>query len=494
MKKITRRNFLKSSLITAAGAGLSSSLAANAWAQVTGANGDIRLAVVGFHSQGSGHINNFMKIPGVRLVAICDVDKDVLGKKAEELAQQNVKVDTYTDVRKLLEDKNIDAISTATPNHWHALVSIWACQAGKDVYVEKPVSHNVWEGRKIVEAARKYNRIVQTGTQRRSDGPGYMSAYQYIREGNLGKIIVVRGFCYKPRGSIGLVNGPQPIPESVDYNLWSGPAPLEPLMRQNLHYDWHWVWPTGNGDIGNQGIHEMDLCRWATGQNQLPPRVMSIGGRFGYQDDAETANTQIAILDYQPAPIIFEVRGLPQAKGDTNMDHYRGIRIGVVVECEGGYFAAGEGGGWVYDNQGNKVKQFQGDGGGRHMSNFIDAVRSRKVSDLNADILEGHLSSALCHISNISYRLGQKSSPDEIRNTLQGNSHALDTFERFYQHLDKNWVNLWEEPATLGPWLTMNPGTETFVGEGEGEYGLSRWANQLLTREYREPFVVPEKV
>jgi predicted dehydrogenase len=491
MKKITRRNFLKTSLISAAGAGITSHLAANAWSQVNGANDDLRLAVVGIRGKGGHHISQLIEMPGVRLVAICDVDKDVLSKTAENLAQKNIKVDTYTDVRKLLEDKNIDAITTATPNHWHALISIWACQAGKDVYVEKPVSHNIWEGRKIVEAARKYNRLVQTGTQSRSV-QGLMDVFEYINQGNLGKMIVARGFCYKPRGSIGKVAGPQPIPPAIDYNLWSGPAPLEPLMRQNLHYDWHWVWPTGCGDIGNQGIHEMDICRWAIGQNKLPRRVMSIGGRFGYDDDGETANTQIAFLDYDPVPIIFEVQGLPRKKDDSAMDNYKGVRVGVVLECENGYYAGGKEGGWVYDNQGQKIKQFPGDGGGQHMPNFINALRSRKVSDLNADILEGHLSSALCHMGNISYRLGQRTTPDEIEKAAQVNPHLAETFDRHRQHLARNWINTWEEQATLGPWLDMDPETEKFIGDGE--YSLTRFANDLAKGEYRKPFEVPETV
>ncbi|MBN1765827.1 MAG: Gfo/Idh/MocA family oxidoreductase, partial [Sedimentisphaerales bacterium] len=402
------------------------------------------------------------------------------------------KVDSYRDVRKLLEDKNIDAISIATPNHWHALISIWACQAGKDVFVEKPVSHNVWEGRKIVEAARKYDRMVQTGTHKRSD-IGLLEAFPYLQEGNLGKIKVAYGLCYKRRKSIGKIPGPQPIPKSVDYNLWTGPAPLGPLMRQQLHYDWHWVWPTGGGDIGNQGIHEMDLCRWAIGQNTLPARVMSIGGRFGYDDDGETPNTQIAVLDYQPAPIIFEVRGLPRKKDDAAMDNYYQQRIAIVVKCENGYFAGGEGGGWVFDNDGNKIKRFLGDGGGTHLANFIKAVRSHNIKDLNADILEGHLSSSLCHLANISFRLGQLSKPKEIQEAIKDHPYAQESYKRFQDHLFANWIDIEKDGAILGPWLDFDPQAERFTGNGD-EYGLSRWANDLLTRNYREPFVVPDKV
>jgi len=251
--KISRRDFVKAS----AAAGL---LSAVPFARVQGANSDIRVAVVGVRNQGANHINWFRKIPGVRVVAICDADRSFLDREAKKFAERSEKVDTYVDVRKLLDDKDIDAVVTATPNHWHALVTVWACQAGKDVYVEKPICHNLWEGRRMVEAARKYKRIVQGGTQRRSD-EGLRETLEYIRQGNLGKMRLVRSFIYVRRDSIGKVDGPQPVPESVDYNLWCGPAPMAPLMRKSLHYDWHWVWPTGNGDFGNNGIHYIDIGR-----------------------------------------------------------------------------------------------------------------------------------------------------------------------------------------------------------------------------------------
>jgi predicted dehydrogenase len=476
MRRVTRREFVKSSATTGAALLLP-------FSRVRGANDDIRVAVVGMRNQGSNHINWFRNIPGVRVVAICDADKSVIDREEKKFKERNEKVDSYIDYRKLLEDKNIDAIITATPNHWHALVTIWGCQAGKDVYVEKPVSYNIWEGRKMVEAARRHKRIVQGGTQRRSD-EGLQEAIEYIQQGNLGKILIVYGIVYVRRGSIGKVDGPQPIPKSVDYNLWCGPAPMAPLMRKNLHYDWHWVWPTGNGDLGNNGIHFTDICQWFLGKKVMPPRVMSIGGRFGYIDDGETPNTQIVFLDYTPAPIIFEVRGLPRAKGDSAMDDFRGTRAGVVVQCEDGYFV----GGWAYDNNGKKIKQFKITGGSGHHANFIKAVRSRKVSDLNADIAEGHLSSALCHIGNISYRLGKETSRDEVMEAIKGNSEMVESFERFQEHLLVNGVDVKATPRILGPWLEIDADNERFIGDFHEE------ANKLLMRQYREPFVVPEQV
>jgi len=490
MKKINRRNFMKSSIVSAAGVGIAAGFPKTTWSKVRGANEDIRMAVCGFNGQGSSHINRFRQIEGVRVVAICDPDRNLLDRKAAEFTQRNEKVETYTDVRKLLENKDIDAISIAAPNHWHSLMSIWACQAGKDVYVEKPVSHNIFEGRKVVEAARKYNRIVQAGTQYRSD-KGMYETIDYINEGHVGKIVAARGLCYKRRASLGKVKGPQPIPKAIDYDLWAGPAPLEPLMREKLHYDWHWVWQTGNGDIGNQGIHEMDMCRWSLGQAELAPRVMSIGGRFGYDDDGATANTQIGILDYKPAPLIFEVQGLPRTKETTSMDNYKGIGIGIVIECEGGYYAGGRGG-YVYDNDGNRMERFLQEGPGQHQDNFIDAVRSRNIGDLTADILKGQISSALCHMANISHRLGHYVSPAEVRKAIEDRPLILEAFDRFEKHLAANDVDINKTGVILGPWLEMDPKSEKFVGSDD--YGLHCFANELATRNYREPFVVPEKV
>jgi hypothetical protein len=481
MKVITRRDFMKSSM--AAGVAL-----AVPFSRALGANNDIRVAIVGFRGKGAQHIDVFHNLPGVRVVALCDPDRQILNREVKKFTDTGEKVGAYTDVRKLLEDRNIDAIVTAAPNHWHALITIWACQAGKDVYVEKPASHNIWEGRKMVEAARKYKRIVQNGTQNRSD-IGLQEAIRYIRDGKLGKILWAHGLWFKLRPTIGKVNGPQKVPSHIDYDLWTGPAPLVPLRRKHLHYDWHWVWSTGNGDMGNLGAHQVDDCRWAVGQSCLPPRVISLGGRFGYVDDGKTPNTQVTIFDYKPAPVIVEVRGLPREKGARSMDNYRGIRSGNIIQCEHGYFAGGRGGGWAFDNRGKKIRQFKGDGGGGHQANFIKAVRSRKVSDLNADILEGHISAALCHIANISYRLGWKLSPEQITEAIQGNKEALETFERIKTHLAANQVDLTKTPAVLGPWLKVDTQSEQFAGDFP-----TRWANRLLRRSYRQPFVVPQHV
>ncbi|MGB9601471.1 MAG: Gfo/Idh/MocA family protein [Verrucomicrobiia bacterium] len=477
MKNITRRNFIRTTAITAA----TIAWTARSYSQIAGSNEAIRVAVVGFKGRGGDHIAGLRKIPGVRITALCDVDKDVLAAGAQKIPD----VETYTDIRKMLESKNIDAVSIATPNHWHALGAIWAIQSGRDVYVEKPVSHNVWEGRKIVEAARKYNKIVQTGTQSRSSLTGIKAAVEFVREGNLGKIVVARGLCYKRRDSIGKVDGPQPIPPNIDYELWCGPAQKLPLMRKRLHYDWHWVWNTGNGDLGNQGIHEMDVARWFLGVDELSPRILSVGGRLGYIDDGETPNTLVVIHDYPKAPLIFEVRGLPEKSGSRNMDTYKGAQIGIVIECENGYVTVPSyTSATAYDKDGKIIKSFKG--AEDHYENWIKAVRSRKVEDLNADILEGHLSSALCHTANISYLLGKKVNPDEIREAIKADAPLAEAFGRMAEHLAANNVDITKDKVTLGMPLKMNPKTEKFIGNED--------ANKLLTRNYRAPFIVPEKV
>jgi predicted dehydrogenase len=366
------------------------------------------------------------------------------------------------------------------------LAAIWACQAGKHVYVEKPVSHNIWEGRKIVEAARRYDRVVQVGTQSRSC-IGTQQFMADLHAGKYGKIKVARGLCYKHRPSIGNVQSPQSIPDHIDYNLWSGPRTVEPLMRKQLHYDWHWHWNTGNGDIGNQGIHQMDLARWALGEPRVAPNVISLGGRFGYDDDGQTPNTQSVIFDYPTAPLVFEVRGLPaKAKGDA-MPHYRQARIAIVVETEQGYFA-GTNGGAFYDHEGNEVERYTGEGPEDHQANFIEAVRRENAVHLNAEIADGHISSALCHMGNISHQLGQSIDREQLQALTETESVRADTFQRLLDAALVHEDDFDKRPMRLGPKLSMAPVNEVFQGQWAYE------ANRLLKDPYRPPFVVPEQV
>ncbi len=499
MKRINRRSFLKAA--TALPLAWPGALACTVpFARVRGANNDIRVGVVGFRGHGKTHINAYREMRGVRVAGLCDVDMNILQRGVGEFRNRNENVSAYVDVRQMLDDKSIDAVSTATPNHWHALVTVWACQAGKDVCVEKPVSHNIWEGRKMVEAARRYNRMVQADLDLRSND-GLRQAVEYVQRGSLGKILVVHGFCYKRRRSMGKVAGPQRIPAWVNYDLWCGPAPMGPLMRENLHYDWHWVWDTGCGELGNNGPHQLDICRWVLNQEELPRRVMSVGGRFGYDDDGQTPNTQIALYEYDNAPIIYEVRGLPAESGSSDMDIFhckglndvtmragspgRGPNTGVVVQCEDGYIDLT--GRVACDNESRIIKRFASDTLGPQ-PNFIKAVRSRRRSDLRTDILEGHLSTCLSHMGNISHRIGRESSPEEIAESLKDVKGAGETIDRFEEHLERNSISLKSNRAVRGPWLQMDSVHERFTGQ------FGHRANELLSREYRPPFIVPDVV
>ncbi len=490
MNKIPRRKFIRTSLAAAAALNSWSLFAQNSTkSHIIGANDDIRCAVVGLNGRGKEHIKALSQLKGVRIVALCDVDSVVLGKELQKLSDAGGKAEGYDDIRKVLENKDIDAVTLATPHHWHALGAIWAAQAGKDVYVEKPATHNVWEGRKMVEAADKYKRIMQVGTQCRSS-VGLQEAMVWMHEGHLGKIIRARGLCYKRRESIGKTSGPQSVPETINYDLWCGPAPLEAPRRNSkkngpVHYEWHWFWEYGNGDLGNQGIHQMDIARWALGEHGIAPHVVSIGGRLGYDDDGKTPNTQIVFQDYKAAPLIFEVRGLPEAVDSTRMDAYHGAGVGVVIDCEGGsvvipsYTKA-----IISDKDGKEIKTYEE--GGNHFENFFQAVRSRKTTDLHEPISEGHISATLCHTGNISYRLGKPMSPEAIREATKANSDLSESFGRMEEHLGANKVDLRQTPLTLGAFLKINPKTDRFTN--------NKQANELLTRHYRPPFVVPEKV
>jgi predicted dehydrogenase len=491
MKKLNRRNFIKQSTMATLALGLGSKTGLPAGTKPVGAHDDIRLAVVGVRGKGNAHLEDLVKMTGVRIAALCDVDPEIVNERKTELDKLGIRPKIYSDVRKLLEDKDIDAVLIATPNHWHAPITIWACQAGKDVYVEKPVCHNIWEGRKMVEAARKYKRIVQAGTQARSnlDIPAVI---EYIKQGNLGKILWVHGLWYKLREDIGLI---KPwYPEGCDYDVYCGPSPMVPLRRNRLHYDWHWMWDTGNGDLCNLGNHIFDVSRWMAGVDHLPPRILSLGERFAVNDAGETPNTQLTIFDYKEVPIIIENRGLPMKPGVNAMDHLRGIREGVVVQCENGYYA-GYHGGWIWDNDGKRVKQFSAGGAESHLPNFFDCMRHRKSEELKAPIETGFLSTVGCLIGNISYRLGKRTPSEKIRETLKTSSLALETFGKLEKHLEVNEVNLQENQFRIGPWIEVNR-EEASLEKIESDSGenLLEKADALFKDAYRPPFIVHDQV
>ncbi|MCI0357726.1 MAG: Gfo/Idh/MocA family oxidoreductase [Planctomycetaceae bacterium] len=476
MSHITRRRFLEDSILaTAAAAAASSSLPAAADDTSTpSANSKITAAIIGCGIRGKQHARELARFADCDIAYVCDPDTARTAEVAALLAEQKRPAPkAVQDMRAILDDKSVDAVFIATCNHWHALAAIWAMQAGKDAYVEKPVSHNVDEGRRIVQVARKTQRICQGGTQNRSNA-ALAAAVEYMRQGKLGEVKLARSIVYGRRGSIG-GPGTCDIPASVDYNLWAGPAPKGPLSRSQFHYDWHWVWDTGNGELGNNNIHSLDICRWGLGLAGLGRRVLSYGGRFGYIDAGQTPNTQVCVFDFGDKTIVSETRGL---KTDPFHPNYKG----------GWIFFGTEGiisGTSLFDLKGNLVRTFEGKTES-HFANFLKAVRSRKREDLNAEIIEGHQSTALCHVGNISWRLGRPASTADVRGQLTGlkvHDDVLETFERTARHLGENGVDLAQTKLTLGPVLELDSERESFVKHPA--------ADALLTRDYRKPFVVP---
>ena len=482
MKRCTRREFMKGSMT--AGVGL---MLANPFSRVRGANDAIRVAVVGINGRGGSHIGTFDKMPGVRVAALCDVDRKVLDRRVKPFRDRNEKVDTYVDVRELLEDKNIDAVSIATTNHWHSLITIWACQAGKDVYVEKPCSHNVFEGRKCVEAARKYKRIVQHGTQSRASN-GWVHQIAAIRSGKYGKLLVSKGYCCKPRWSIGFKPIKTP-PEYLDFNIWLGPAPLQPYHENLVHYNWHWFWDFGNGDIGNQGVHQMDIARWAIKDATLPRSVISMGGRWvdepGFKDQGQTPNQELSVFDYGQTLLVFETRGLVDKKNaDGDKPFPRKVANEFYLEegaiIDGKFYPKGSDKGQPLVEV-DYPRRPEG-----NFENFISCVRSRKQENLYSDILEAHLSSALCHLGNISYLMGNEVTFAKNAEALSDNEIVSDSVKMVLENTKAIGVNPTQTTYRIGPKLQFNPDTEKFVDNPA--------ADMLLSRPYRKPFVVPEQV
>jgi len=436
-----RRDFLKSSAgvvtgMVALGGYQSMAQAVNPAARPIGANERIRMACIGIRGQGKGHIKGFEELDDVEVVTLCDIDENILMERAKSFEETyKRKPKTEWDMRKVFEDSSIDAVSFATPNHWHALGTIWACQAGKDVYVEKPASHNVWEGRKMVEASRKYDRIVQYGVQLRSS-PAVQEAVQLIRDGEIGEVYMARGLCYRNRPTIGHKEE-EPVPPGVHYDMWLGPAPLRPFTQNRFHYNWHYFWDYGNGDLGNQGVHEMDMCMWGLGVT-LPTEICTMAGMYIWtDDDKEIPNVSVSAFRYpkENKQIVFDVRPwiTNEEEGTGVGNLFYGSEGMLVIRGYDEYeFFMGE-----KREPGKKRNE-----GGNHKANFIKAVRSRKREDQNGEILQGHYSAALCHLGMIAHRVKRQ--------------------------------------------LVFDPEKEQIVGDDE--------ANALLKRKYREPYVISDQV
>ena len=466
-KELSRRQFLanttKSAVGLAAAASLSSCAAPGAststsQSRIIGANERLRMAVIGVGGMGLAHIEGFQQLKNVEVAAICDVDENLFASRIKKHYTDKglPEPKTYFDLRKLYEDKSIDAVSIVTPNHWHTLAAIWAMQAGKHVTVEKPCCHNFFEGQKLVEAAKKYKVIVQDGTDRRSCTSTPL-AMEFLHSGKLGEVYMAKGICYKRRNTIGHTPD-EPVPSGVHYDLWLGPAPERAFSKNRFHYNWHWNWEYGNGDIGNQGVHEMDIARWGLAV-KLPTRVCAIGGHFMFDDDQQTPNTLMAVFEFpnengggdKKKVLQFEVRHwctnreasmwMKSDKAtDTGYMANTGNTIGNIFYGSKGFMVAG-GGEWeTYMDDGNPGPSCTG--GGDHYENFVNAVRANDSSILTAPIEEGFYSCALVHLANISYRLGRS--------------------------------------------LDFDPVKQRFINDNE--------ANSMLKRNYRKPFVVPENV
>ncbi len=466
---VTRREFLKR---TTAGVVVASALPTILPRRVFGANDRVNIAVIGIRGQGGGHIRGFGKIPDVHIKTICDVDENLFPGRLKEIQERfGYQPGTEHDMRRVFDDPDIDAVSFATPNHWHALGTIWACQAKKNVYVEKPASHNIWEGRQMVHAARANNVLVQVGFQNRSRR-NTMAAIQFLHDGHLGEVYMARGLCFKPRGDIGrypdgplkkgetfslLADGSREMPaytegylDKVHYDLWMGPAHERPFNRNRFHYNWHWNFEYGNGDTGNQGPHQLDVGRWGLGKEEYPIKVCSKGGYFVHDSAQNTPNTQITLFEYADGTLFeFSTRGLRTNAAGS-------VKIGNIFYGSEGWLEIDAGGNWKtflgpkgkpgpnsesIESEASDALSTVGSGGSGHFGNFIHAVRTGKQEDLNCDIEVGHLSSALAHLGNISYLLGRD--------------------------------------------LTFDGRHEMFVGDEQ--------ADQMLRREtYREPYVVPD--
>jgi len=474
MRTITRRDFMMRAVAAGAVMILPSS-------RVRGANDKIRVGLIGCGGRGTGaHLPGFAGLDGVVVVAVSDPDKERMAGATKIIeSKYGYKAEQYADMRRLLDRKDIDVIANATQNYWHGLSTIWACQAGKHVYVEKPLSHYIWEGRQMVNAARKYSRIVQCGTQHRSEA-GIIQAVQWTREGNLGKIKYVVAFANKRRTSCGKRTTPLPIPESVDYDLWCGPAKKVPIYRDRLQYDCSFDWNTGDGESCNQGVHEIDVARWCLGEEGLPRRVISLGGRFAFNDACNVPNAQIVYYDFPTAPVLYEVHNLTKAEGSEEMPDYHGERVGVIVECEGGRVSLYRGIAW--DKDGKEIRKFAG--GGDHFANFIMGVQKGDPKQLNADVLVGHMSTASCHMGNISHRLGRRASRKQMQDRLSEAPLFLPVFERFMEHLTAHGIDVNAKSVTLGPWLSIDRENERVQA--------SRAANRLVRGTYRAPYTVPE--
>ncbi len=484
MRSIKRRDFLRAGL--AAGAAVAMPLASG---RAAGANEAIRLGLIGCGGRGNVLLNHFARIDGVRVGGLCDPDRSRLYSTGQRYA--NAK--RWVDLRKMLDDDNIDAVVIASAVHWHALATIWAVEAGKDVYCEKPMSHNLREARQVAAAVEKSGKIWQHGTQQQSD-PMRAEIRQFLhKERALGKVLSVRANRYAIRPPVGKRDAPLPIPEEVDYNLWLGPAQDVPLYRDKLQYDWHWDWNTGAGEMGNWGVHILDDVRNNVLADNigLPRRICGGGGRVVFGDAGQTPNVHFVYFDTGAIPVVLGLSNLPAEPGSRQPSPHTGPGSGYIAYCEGGRldcvtapWAPGQA--MAFDRDGKQIRQFSGPGGDvRHEQNFIGAVRSRNASVLNSPIRTAADTTAWCHLANVTVRAGRRFSRAEARRVEDPSGHWDATLEQMAELLRTHGLNMESESLRLSSPLTVDSATEQFTGPGAGA------ANAFLKRTYRAPFVIP---
>lgn len=476
--KTNRRTFIKQSALGASVflAGTSASHT------VFGANDRLRIAVVGLHGRGKSHVSGWLEQPNVEIAYLVDPDADVLAEKMQDLkgrVQGKFTCKGVSDIRTVLDDPNVDAVSIATPNHWHSLMTIWAAQAGKHVYVEKPMSHDVREGRIAVAAQEKYGVVIQHGTQRRSE-PRFAGLTEMIQAGKFGRLKISYGYCCKPRDTIGF-ESTTAAPKNLDWDLWRGPANLNDYHANYVHYDWHWFWATGNGDMNNQGTHQLDVARWALDPDQThPTRVMGMGGRFAWNDQGETPNTMFAAAEYPNGQqVFFNVRNV----------NYEGYQRQVMNEYyfeDGGYisdwkyFAPGSSVGEEIDIPDGKVTP------GGNWGSFVAACRAGKPEMANGNVLDAHYGCVMGHLMNNSYRLGSKVPFNKKAGRFGDHTDAYEHFSKLHSIMKKG-VGLPEDGTeyTVGPWLNFDAKKERHTGE------FAKDANRLLQDKNRKGFRVP---
>lgn len=478
MIRSTRRQFVKGSLaVTTAAITLPVG-------RVLGASERVNLGVIGLGGRGSGHCGWFGGIKNVSITHVAEPEAGRLQSNVNKLQKKKEHKDVkgHADMRKMLEDKDLNAVVIATCNHWHCLAAVWAVQAGKDVYVEKPMGHNNFEELHLIAEAEKHKRIVQLGTQQRSD-PVQAELKEYLHKTKeLGEVQFIRANRYGPRGAIGKRKTPLKIPKNIDYDLWLGPALEEPLFRNRLQYDWHWDFNTGNGEMGNWGVHILDDVRnvGLLDKGGLPKRIIAGGGRVAYNDAGDTPNVHFAYYETDTVPVLFDLSNLNTEPGKRQGRIYKVTRSGYTVHCEGGYYSGGRGGGTAFDNDGKRVRRFKGDGGGKHAQNFIDAVRSRDRSSLNADVVVGHHSSAWCNLANVGFQVGGKYSREQVMEVNTAKKEWGELIDGVREHLAKHNIDINSKEIKLSPMLEIDRKKEQFVGPTGKE------ANQYLKRTYRK--------